>query len=184
MHTLEDFKKEMWLDEERGRFFWHKPGKGRRPGLQVGAFDVHGYGQINFKKQLYKEHRLVWLFITGEWPKGQIDHLNHDRRDNRFENLREVTNQENHFNRPLQKTNKSGVPGVWLDERMGKYRAFINVNGKRFELGFFEEKEAAIAARQEANREHGFHENHGIGLGRPKYKRYQRHAQELKKELA
>lgn len=172
MHTLEEFKAEMRLDQDLGRFFWLRSGKGRMPGLQVGSFDVHGYGQVNFKRTVYKEHRLVWLFVTGEWPDGQIDHINHDRRDNRFENLRIVTNQENHFNRPLQKTNKSGVPGVWFDKRVGMYKTYINVNGKRINLGYFDDKEKAISVRLAANLEYGFHENHGVGLGRPKYKRY------------
>lgn len=56
-----------------------------------------------------KLHRMAWFYVHGEWPKGQIDHINHDRKDNRIANLRVVDNTENHRNRPLQSSNKTGL---------------------------------------------------------------------------
>ncbi len=173
MHTLEEFMAEMRLDESLGRFFWLKSGRGRRPGLQVGAFDVHGYGQINFKRTIYKEHRLVWLFITGKWPDGQIDHVNHDRRDNRFCNLRVVDNQTNHTNRPMQSNNKSGYVGVHFNKRIKLFQSYINIHGKRKNLGWFKTADSAALARSDANEKYGFHENHGKGTGRPRHKKSQ-----------
>lgn len=146
---------------EDGRFYWLKKGKGIKTAKnsQAGSFDAHGYGQVHIDGQIIKEHRLVWFYVHGEWPSGQIDHINHDRRDNRIENLRLVDNVENHRNRPMQKNNTSGHVGVRLYR--GAYVAYINVCGKQIHLGRFKTIDGAIHARNVANAKHGFHCNHG-----------------------
>lgn len=166
--TLERLRELVEYNSEIGRFFWLRSGRGfMTKGAEAGSFDAHGYGQIRIDGQIYKEHHLVWLFHTGEWPTEQIDHINHQRRDNRFENLRVATNSENHKNRPLQKNNTSGFVGVHWDKR-GWFEAYINVGGKKIRLGRFKNIEDAIEARKKANEQYGFHENHGVGLGIPK----------------
>lgn len=170
MLTHERLKEVLRFDAERGRFFWRIPIKGIRCGEEAGSFDAHGYGQVRIDRQIYKEHRLVWFYFTGEWPNGQIDHINHDRRDNRFENLRVVDNYENHLNRPMLRNNTSGVMGVSFNKRLQDYEAYITVNGKRMRLGRFRSLEDAAMARAEANKKFGFHENHGIGVGISKKK--------------
>lgn len=154
-------------DKDRGRFFWLKTGRGIKPSKngEAGSIDVHGYGQVSLHGKVYKEHRLVWFYVYGEWPNGQIDHINHDRRDNRIENLRIVDNEINHRNRPKQQNNKTGMPGVWKMPD-GRYQAYINVKGKRFHLGKYRTLDEAKRAREEANKLHGFHENHGAGVGK------------------
>lgn len=101
---------------------------------------------------------------NGPIPKGyQIDHLDHNRYNNRIENLRLVTNQENHRNMPIRKDNCSGYTGVrWVIDR-GKWSATICIDGKTKHLGLFRDKDDAIAARQEAEIKYGFHPNHGRG---------------------
>lgn len=160
----------MNFDPEKGRFFWLGCNKFQPKGKEVGSFDGHGYGQINVFGKVWKEHRLVWLWIHGELPDKQIDHINHDRRDNRPENLRLVDNVENYKNRPKQNNNKFGIPGISFDKRMWKYHAYITVDKKRITLGMFKHLEDAINSRLEANKKYGYHENHGSEFGRPKHK--------------
>lgn len=153
-----------------GRFYWLKKGRGVRSSrnYQAGSFDAHGYGQINIDGKVLKEHRLVWFYVHGEWPPGQIDHINHERRDNRIDNLRLVDNCENHKNRPMQKNNTTGHVGVSIHR--GAFVAKITVLGKQIHLGRFKLLCDAVAARGRANSEYGFHGNHGDGFGQGRVK--------------
>ena len=163
--TIERLRELVEYNAELGRFFWLQSGRGfMTKGAEAGSFDAHGYGQVRLDRQIYKEHRLVWFYHTGKWPEEQIDHINHQRRDNRFENLRLASNSENHRNRPMQRNNTSGFVGVYWDKR-GWFESYINAGGKKIRLGRFKNIEDAIEARQEANRRYGFHENHGKGFG-------------------
>ena len=95
-----------------------------------------GYWRIQHNGKKYKAHRLVWLHETGIWPTGQIDHINGNRADNRFTNLREVTNQQNQHNRLAQKNSTTGVKGVSLS-RTGRFEAQIRNNGTKIHLGTY-----------------------------------------------
>ena len=102
-------------------------------------FSGHGY-IVN--SNYIKLHR----FITN-CPKGkEVDHINHNKLDNRKSNLRICTHQENNCNKGLMKTNTSGVTGVSWDESRGKWIAYI----KGENLGRFNTKDEAIKARKEA----------------------------------
>jgi hypothetical protein len=106
-------------------------------------------------------HRVLWALVHGEWPDGEIDHINGNRRDNRLENLRLVTTQENLMNKGLQVNNSSGHVGVAFEKDRGKWKAFVKFDGKNINLGRFENIDDAIAARIAANVKYGYHENHG-----------------------
>lgn len=128
------------------------------------AFDTktdEGYKHGGFMYKMHKAHRVAWAIHYGEWPKGHIDHINGNKTDNRIENLRVVTDNENAKNQPLSPRNKSGVPGVLFREKTGLWHASIGKDGKLKHLGNFPNKDDAIAARRKAERELGFHENHG-----------------------
>jgi hypothetical protein len=101
------------------------------------------------------------LLTYGSWPVDQIDHINGNTKDNRLENLRDVSNRENLRNQKIPKNNTSGTLGVSFDKRKQNYQASIKINGKRKHLGYFKNKEEAIAARAVANIKYNFHENHG-----------------------
>jgi len=122
------------------------------------------YCKIRIDYKLYQAHRLAWLYIYGYLPK-EIDHINHDKKDNRIVNLREVTRSENMRNKPRISTNTSGACGVIWNKRNKKWNAQIawRVNGKIVNkwLGTFKNKEDAIIARKEANIKYGFHKLHG-----------------------
>ena len=65
--------------------------------LKVGTRSYSGYLKCTFKRKEYYVHRICWYLHHGYWPT-QIDHINHDRADNRIENLREVNSQQNNMN--------------------------------------------------------------------------------------
>jgi hypothetical protein len=95
--------------------------------------------------------------MTGKpIPDGFIlDHINGDRGDNSWANLRLVTPSQSNMNMPVRADNKSGHRGVWWFEKANKWCAYINANGgKRIHLGLFETMESAVAARVAAEDEH------------------------------
>jgi hypothetical protein len=134
--------------------FTHKTYRGPRsggPGSIAGTKMSTGYISIKLPNgPSVLAHRLAWLWMTGEWPKEEIDHKNRDRLDNRWENLREATRSQQAQNGSKRSTNNSGVVGVSFDKSRGKWVARLTLNGvfiyqKRF--GTFEE---ACVARKSA----------------------------------
>ena len=83
-----------------------------------------------------------------------VDHINHNRLDNRKSNLRVCTQQQNNINVSTRKNNTSGYKGVSLDKRRNKWRARVNIDGKEKSLGYYKTKEEAIAARKQAEIEY------------------------------
>jgi hypothetical protein len=132
-------------DAETGVFVWRVHHRPKMPGDRAGGFG-HGYIQIRLDGRLYYAHRLAWLYVTGEWPDEQIDHINGDGVDNRFANLRPCSNDENQKNLGLRKTNTSGFSGVRWDKERQKWAAHIRINGKVTQLGRFNSKDEARTA--------------------------------------
>lgn len=91
-----------------------------------------------------------------------IDHIDHDRSNNKKENLRTVTVKENNKNASIRSDNKSGICGVSFRKRRNKWVAQIRVSGKNKTLGWFSNIEDAKSARYRAEKEYGFHHNHGL----------------------
>lgn len=129
-------------------------------GDKAGTKSKKTYTIIQINKTPYKAHRLAFLYMTGKMPTN-IDHINGVRSDNRWENLREVTPSQNSRNKKIGKNNKTGIMGVTKNNRNGKWRAEVRLNGKIKYLmesfDFFE----ACCARKSAERKYGFHLNHG-----------------------
>ena len=121
----------------------------------------YGYLTIRIDNVKYFSHRLVWLYIKGEWPKAEIDHINHIRDDNRWINLRESTSRENSRNQSLNNKNTSGITGVYWHIKANKWAAYIGTKGKTKHLGLFSTLIAAVYARHIADIEYGYHPNHG-----------------------
>jgi hypothetical protein len=107
-----------------------------------------GYLAIKVDKSLFLAHRLAWLHTHGEWPKGQIDHINGIRSDNRLQNLRDVDLSANAQNqRAAHKNNVScGMLGVTGPTSAGKWRAQIVIVGRKTHIGVYEAPAIAHAA--------------------------------------
>jgi hypothetical protein len=112
----------------------------------------NGYVCIRIDNILYTAHRLAWLYVHGNWPAHQLDHINKNRSDNRLCNLREATNAENAQNRK-RSDNKTGYTGV--NQENNKWKAEIKLNYKTIRLGLFETPEEAYSAYLSAK--HGLH---------------------------
>lgn len=121
----------------------------------------HGYRHGSIGGKALSAHRVAWAMNHGAWPADQLDHVNHDKSDNRIENLRVVTNAENHQNSPIRRSNTSGAVGVSRYSARDKWQAQIRCNGTHEHLGHFDSFEEAVEARRAAEIRYGFHPNHG-----------------------
>src|SRR5574343_63792 len=112
-----------------------------------------GYRSIRVDKRLYQAHRLAWLYVYGEWPAADIDHINGARLDNRIANLRAVGNAINRQNmRRARRDSASGLIGAHFDKRRNVHFSSIRVDGKSTYLGAYQSAEAAHAAYVQAKR--------------------------------
>lgn len=128
----------------------------------VGSVTKKGYVKIKLNQVQYLAHRLAFLYMEGRWPKDLMDHINGNRSDNRWENLREANRFQNSRNRKLDCQNTTGFKGVVFCCRNKKYRSRIKINGVRKELGWFRTPEEAHAAYCQAAQEyHGDFANFG-----------------------
>lgn len=136
----------------------------RRAGKVAGTFDKStGYYRIHIDKIYYRLHRMIFLYHHGYLTDGlQIDHTDGNRTNNRIENLREVTNQQNQFNSKTSSRNKSGIKGVSWNEAKQKWEVRIMVNNRNKFIGYYDTLEeaeaAAIKARNELHGDHARHE--------------------------
>jgi len=139
-------------DPQTGHFTRLRGSNGHPVGEIAGTVNNNGYRLIrvgNWRR--YRAHRLAWLWVHGEWPKGEIDHINGERDDNRLENLRDVPmvmNQQNR--RRALKRNQTGMLGV--SPTKGRFKAGIYA-GRDIHLGVFDTPEEAHEAYLRAKRE-------------------------------
>ena len=134
---------------ETGYLIWKVNAARRRKAGQIaGCRAEKGRVLIGIRGKLYKAHRIIWAMTTGQWPTHQIDHINEDPSDNRWENLREATKSQNMKNITKIKSNTSGYKGVYWNKQCSRWMAKIVVNGKQHHLGLFLTPEEASVAYQ------------------------------------
>lgn len=115
------------------------------------SLDDCGYIRFTVLGKKYRAHRLAWFYMTGKWPRREIDHKNGVRSDNRWINLREADRSLNMQNRRGPNlTNGTGFLGV--SKHGTKFGASIKINGKQKFLGCFEKPSAAHDAYLGAKR--------------------------------
>lgn len=135
-----------------------------KAGRPVGCANHGGYVKIHIDGIYYSAHRLAWLWVYGEmpsYPEFEIDHINGDRADNRIVNLRKVTKSENQRNGARRRNNRSGVTGVnWVRSKRRWIARIWDGPHHRY-LGAFKHLEDARLARERAEREIGYHKEHG-----------------------
>lgn len=127
----------------------------RKAGEIAGTLHKKGYTIIRVDSTMYKAHRLAFVYMTGAWPTGEVDHRNRIKTDNRWGNLRDVgpiCNAQNH-SKP-RADNKTGMRGVCWRARSNRFVAQIQINGRRATLGYFGRAEDAYAAYCAARSKH------------------------------
>lgn len=146
---------------DTGHVYWNKQTVKRVLNKPVGTNHSSGYllmsTGVNGKVYSLRVHRVVWLLAYGEWPEGFVDHINNDRTDNRFSNLRLATTNQNSRNCVMHATNKSGYRGVSWAKHRSKWVARIGLGdrGHKF-LGYYDcPIEAAKVYDAESLKHHG-----------------------------
>ena len=139
---------------ETGRFHWRISHGNRRLGDAAGHADDRGRPKIQVDGNRYLQSRLAWFWMTGAWPKNEIDHINGNHADNRWSNLRQATRSQNECNKSLKANNTSGRKGV--RKVNNRWRAEIMVNQESQHIGYFDTaRQASVAYKIRAKRLHG-----------------------------
>lgn len=155
--TLDEARSLFGYNPETGDLIWKVIRKCHGgfvvPGTVAGT-NSNGYTAVGVNQRIYRAHRIAWLLQTGEWPSAgmDIDHINGNRSDNRWCNLRLATRSQNNMNRSKAKT-AHGAAGVYQRTyRSGnkKWHARVAFDGQLILLGHFDTKEDALAAREAA----------------------------------
>lgn len=154
--TAERLRELLDYDPDTGAFKWRVRLSNRVSiGSVAGAYNSHtGYTSISIDRRLHRAHRLAWLHVTGSWPEGPIDHVNGQRSDNRWSNLRAATTSLNQQNlREARGDTNSGLLGVYrTDKKQHPWRAAIGHMGKSQHLGNYATKREAQRAYLRAKR--------------------------------
>ena len=108
---------------------------------------------FNIQTTIDGEKVLLWRFLTNAPSNFVVDHINGNRFDNRNENLRIATKQQNTCNHTIYKNNTTGYPGISFNKRQNKWVAYIKFNYQRINLGTFDDFLDAVRARETTEKE-------------------------------
>jgi hypothetical protein len=144
MLTHERLKELLDYNPKTGVFTWKVRISRCEEGRQAGSRDKDGYVIVRIARKDYKAHRLAYFYMTKEWPSGIMDHINRIRSDNRWINLRTVTEPLNLVNKSDLKNNTSGVKGVHWEKGRRKWVARLSSKVKKR----FDTFEEAVRARK------------------------------------
>jgi hypothetical protein len=157
----QDYLKEcLTYDPETGIFTWnerpvhHFKSQGfcdhwnkRFANKDITGVSDQGYIRMEINNRPYKAHRFAFLYMEGYLPEHGVDHIDRNRLNNKWINLREVGKKCNGQNCNLSKANKSGVTGVRWDKRLNRWISQIGINYERKNLGYFKDLDEAVWAR-------------------------------------
>ncbi len=143
--TQEYLRERFTYDEEAGVLIWRTHLRtARYVGTVAGRIGNRGYRQINLNKKAYQAHRLIWVYLNGEIPKGlEIDHIDGDKTNNRIDNLRLATRTQNRWNRKEK--------GYRFKDN--HWEVSVGHLGKYIYVGFFKTEEEAEKAYKDKCKE-------------------------------
>lgn len=145
--SVERVRELLRYDPETGHFHRLHDMRKNRAGSISGSMNfLRNYWRVMVDGKEYKAHRLAWFYMTGKWPKADIDHIDGDRTNNRWVNLREASRSENLCNRRPHRRNPHGLKGIGWDAQRKKWCARICKNYKKIHLGRFDTQEEAYEA--------------------------------------
>jgi hypothetical protein len=139
--TQERLKELLHYDPETGDFIWHP-----QPAGTIVMVRGESRWRVAVDRKIYFCSRLAWLYMTGQWPDGMVDHIDNDSLNDSWENLRLATNSQNQANSKVR--SKSGLKGVYSAGR--RFQSHITVNGVHHYLGIFDTPEEAAEAYKRA----------------------------------
>lgn len=145
--TAERLREVLDYDAVTGTFTWRmKIARKVMVGSRAGSTGSV-YAEVGILGKSYRLHRLAWLYVTGEWPSGEIDHIDQNKRNNAFSNLRDVGRSENLINQsqPLKTKRTSTYRGVFPSSG-GRWFSRLKRHGKIQHLGTFDSEQEAHAA--------------------------------------
>lgn len=156
--SIEDAKKIkecLQYEPETGLLYWKKKPNPKSPirvGQRAGSKGSKGYRRVFLCDREFQVHQVVWFFETDEWPT-LIDHVNGNRSDNRFGNLRIADDQQNSQNRQPQ--GSSSLKGVYRTiSKRSPFKASIYYGGASHHLGYFATEMEAAKAYDSAAKKH------------------------------
>ncbi len=152
--TVERVRELVRYEPDSGNLVWITRRKGQHPpGSVAGTLGRDGYIKVRIDGLTYQAHRLIWLWFTGAWPENEIDHINLDKSDNRWCNLRPATHMENMIN---VRVRRDGLKGAYFDKKKKHWYSNIRVKNKQFRIGTFScEMDAHLAYCRASKEYHG-----------------------------
>ena len=151
-------------DRSTGVLYWGKrTNPKQKPSLEAGTLRKNdGYINVKVNGRIWAAHRIIMLMEFGFYGEGyEVDHINHNRSDNRLINLRFVTVTNNRRNQSVSSKSTTGITGVYFNKKTNKFVAQIKVDKQVYYLGSYETIEEAAEARKEAGIRFKFNANHG-----------------------
>lgn len=155
------------LNYDGGKIYWRARGYGKFDkqfaGKEAGCTTKHGYKLMSYNGGNILVHVAIWIMLKGDVPENmEIDHINNNPLDNRIENLRLATRNQNCHNTRMRSDNTSGIKGVVWNKDNNNWRARIYINNNKIEIGSFNTiDEARIAINSARKKLHGEYANSG-----------------------
>jgi len=145
--TQSELKSILDYDPTTGIFTWiDVPKNTYLIGKQAGAIHKHGYPCITIKGSKFMAHRLAFLWMQGQFPKEYVDHIDGNRSNNKWSNLRTATMRENGQNQAIHRMGHK--PGTHLLKKklVKPWESYIELRGKRVHIARFQTEDEAYAS--------------------------------------
>jgi hypothetical protein len=148
------------FEYRNGELFRKIARRGYAVGSKVGTKHHTGYIYVKLDGKIYSAHKLIFIMFNGYMPKV-VDHIDGNPLNNKIENLRAATQQQNCWNTVTRRTNTSGIKNVSWNKESKKWKVSMRINRKMKNIGFFHDLELAeLVAIEARNKYHGEFANH------------------------